>query len=335
MRTLTSYLLLVIFLWTFSSCGKDEKKCRYQPTNNAVEVNVDITRLDRKLAQIESKNELNELLNKHKSVKQYFLDSKEYPHDSLLINRLYALLNDVHIKDTLIVEIKNRFGSLDHLKSRFSTGFKNLKYYFPTADIPKIKTIFTGFYKDLLISDSLVVVGLDYYLGKQGTYIPNDVPGYIMDRYREENLAPIVFNFLANNINLTNYGDNTLLNEMIGYGKNYFFTSMMLPCTPDSLIIGYSSEAMDEINDNIDVIWAHFIENELLFETNHFIKNKYIGERPNVYEIGEKCPGRIGRWLGWLIVKAYMNRNPNVSLAELMSQKDAQLIFRASNFKPG
>ena len=55
-----------------------------------------------------------------------------------------------------------------------------------------------------------------------------------------------------------------------------------------------------------------------MYESSHFIKNKYVNERPNVTEIGNECPGRIGQWLGWKIVNAYMKNNPEVTLQELM-----------------
>jgi len=62
-------------------------------------------------------------------------------------------------------------------------------------------------------------------------------------------------------------------------------------------------------------------------------KKKYLDERPKVYEIGNKCPGRIGTWLGWEIVNKYMKVN-QVDLQSLMIEKDAQKIFTLSNYKP-
>ena len=64
------------------------------------------------------------------------------------------------------------------------------------------------------------------------------------------------------------------------------------------------------------------------------MKNKFIGESPNVYEISEKCPGRIGAWLGWEIVKKYMDKNPEVSIVDLMNDTDAHRIFQMSGYKP-
>ena len=48
----------------------------------------------------------------------------------------------------------------------------------------------------------------------------------------------------------------------------------------------------------------------------------------------QESPGRIGNWVGWKIVKKYMNKHSNVSLHELMSEKNAQQILSKSGYKP-
>ena len=124
-----------------------------------------------------------------------------------------------------------------------------------------------------------------------------------------------------------------MLADMVYYGKKYYFAKEMMPCTADSLLIWYSGQELQDVEDNQHIIWAKFVQNQLLYETNHLTKKKYLDERPNVYEIGDKCPGRIGTWLGWEIVNKYMKVN-QVNLQSLMIEKDVQKIFTLSNYKP-
>jgi hypothetical protein len=91
---------------------------------------------------------------------------------------------------------------------------------------------------------------------------------------------------------------------------------------------------MEDIDEHEQVIWASFLENELLYETSNMTKNKFFAERPKTLEVGEKCPGRIGRWVGWRIVDAYMEEHPEISLPELMQMADARRIFNESGYKP-
>ena len=62
-------------------------------------------------------------------------------------------------------------------------------------------------------------------------------------------------------------------------------------------------------------------------------KKNIWSERPKTLEIGDKCPGRIGEWLGWEIVKKYAE-GQNVPLHTLMENPDAQRIFMQSKYKP-
>jgi hypothetical protein len=42
----------------------------------------------------------------------------------------------------------------------------------------------------------------------------------------------------------------------------------------------------------------------------------------------------LGTWVGWQIVRKYMDRNPKVTLQELMADDDYQKIFNESKYKP-
>ena len=59
-----------------------------------------------------------------------------------------------------------------------------------------------------------------------------------------------------------------------------------------------------------------------------------MDERPNVFEIGNKCPGRIGAWLGWEIVNEYSKNNGAMSLQEIMANPDAQEILNKAKYNP-
>ena len=77
-----------------------------------------------------------------------------------------------------------------------------------------------------------------------------------------------------------------------------------------------------------------FIESQVLFATSKKVKQDYLGERPTTIQVGEKCPGRIGQWVGWRIVNKYAETHPEITLPQLMALDDAQQIFRKSKYKP-
>jgi hypothetical protein len=100
------------------------------------------------------------------------------------------------------------------------------------------------------------------------------------------------------------------------------------------MILGYTAEQLADTQKNQRIVWEHFIEHQLLYETNHLIKKRYLGTRPFTAEIGPRCPGNIGGWLGWEIIKQYMQRNPKTTLEELMQDTNAQKLFTSSKYRP-
>lgn len=313
------------------SCNTDD--CTNQNLYAEVPVDLKVERLEGQLANIESIDQTLSLFEKNSVMTDYFLDANQYPNDTILARRLFRLLQQPSI-DTLIWDTEAYFSDFDKNILELTTAYQFIKHHYPQVREPKIQTIVTGFYNDMYISDSLIVVGLDYFAGENGRYYPNDIPRYIVKRYMKESLAPIVLSFVSNEFNLADQSHGTLLADMVNLGKSYYFVEQALPCKPDSLIIGYSTLEMTAVEQNQEIIWANIIENEMLYETSHFLKNKLIGERPSIAEISENCPGRVGAWIGWQIVRKYMKENPDVSFTSLMKETDAHKIFQLSGYKP-
>ncbi len=46
------------------------------------------------------------------------------------------------------------------------------------------------------------------------------------------------------------------------------------------------------------------------------------------------APAMIGNWVGWQILRSYMNNNSDVSLQDLLAEMDAKKILKFSGYKP-
>lgn len=325
--------ILIAFLGVaFMACSSDD--CKKAPDVSQVNIgDIKVKRLEEEMFSLNNKNEAINFLQENPDFAEVFLDAPQYPHDSTLAAKIYDLINDPYI-DSLYRQTTSHFDDLSSLEQDYESAFKYVKYYYPTFEVPEIRTAITGLSHDLFVSDSLIVIGLDYFIGKDAIYKPVGLPQYMLRRYSREYLVPSSLLLLSNNFNHTNYQNTSMLADMIYYGKAYYFVEKMLPCTSDSLIIGYTAEEVGGAYYNAGTIWSHFIENELLYETSPFVKNKYMEERPKTPEISNKAPGRMGVWLGWQIVRSYMDKNQEVTLPELMQTTDVQKIFIQSKYKP-
>jgi hypothetical protein len=237
--------------------------------------------------------------------------------------------------DTLLQETKRVFADGSQLEKQFRDAFANIRYYYPDFNPPKIKTIITGLDSDLYVSDSLILVSLDFFLGADATYRPKTYD-YLLRRYDPDDIVPscLLIYGISSRFNKTDLKDRTVLADMVAYGKSFYFAKHMMPCTPDSLLIWYTAEEIKGARQNEDLIWARFIQDKVIFSTSMMDKKNYLGDRPITTQVGEKCPGRIGQWVGWQIVKEYMETHPDKSLPDLMNMSDAQALFKSSNYKP-
>jgi len=81
-------------------------------------------------------------------------------------------------------------------------------------------------------------------------------------------------------------------------------------------------------------MWQYLIENNLLFSADSFTKKKLMGEAPFTSYFSKESPGRAAVWIGFRIVESYMRHNRNITLEELMSDKDTRAILEKARYSP-
>ena len=325
---------LLIALVLIQCSDKSEEKCELIPDVSGITVNLTFEQLEDSLPAIKSKQQLVSFLSKNIVMRDVFFNRKAYPDDSVFINALYDRFTSPHI-DTLLIETHRVFGDGSELKREFQSAFTNLAYYYPNFQIPKIQFVVTGLESDVYVSDSLIIVGLDYFLGPGAKYKPR-MYEYMQRRYQKNFIVPSVLLLygIDYRFNKTDLHENNVLADMIAYGKAYSFAKHMMPCTPDSILIGYTKEEMEGSRNYENLIWSRLIEDEALYATSHLVKQKFIAERPKTIEVGEKCPGRIGTWVGWQMIRKYEETHPDESFPNIMSLPSPEKLFRDSGYKP-
>ena len=98
----------------------------------------------------------------------------------------------------------------------------------------------------------------------------------------------------------------------------------------------YKRQQVDWVHDNERYMWQYFIENELLYKTQSSLFLRFIEPAPfsKFYlEIDNETPGKVGQWIGWQIVRSYMEKNPDTALEKLV-ETPAMELFNQSNYKP-
>lgn len=236
----------------------------------------------------------------------------------------------------LYQETQKKYADFTQKQQQIESLFKHIKYYFPTVKTPQIYTLISEMdynYKAIYANDKLLV-GLEFYLGKDHKFYQG-IPAYIRQNFEERQMLPdVVQSFAEKVVPITN--NPTFISMMIASGKQLYLKDILIPDYTDAEKIGYSEEQLQWSKENEVEIWKKFIEDNLLFSTDAKLGPRFINLAPfsKFYlEIDNESPGRIGQWIGWQIVRSFMDNNPDITIQQLLKM-DAKIIFEKSKYKP-
>ncbi|WP_299589039.1 gliding motility lipoprotein GldB [Mucilaginibacter sp.] len=228
---------------------------------------------------------------------------------------------------------------LDKQNDELTDAFRHIKYYFPKKQLPKVYSFYSGFEHQEMIGNNYFGVGLDLFLGGNSRFYPslaNLYPHYMSQFFNKENIVPRIVEGLAReDMFPESDSSKTLLSKMIYNGKIMYFMDQVLPDVGDSTKIGYTNAQIKWCEDFKSKIWAYFLDENLLYESDYPKIQKYLNPAPFTPGLGEKNESapKLAIWTGWQIVKQYMERHPEVTLPALMANSDAQKILNESKYK--
>jgi gliding motility-associated lipoprotein GldB len=234
----------------------------------------------------------------------------------------------------LYAEVEKKYSNFDTETSQIEELFKHIKYYFPKTKIPKVYTIISemDYQNKVIYANDMLVISLELYLGKDHRFY--EFPEYLKQNFEQSQILPdIVSSFFRGKISPPS--DNTFLSQMVYAGKELYIKDLLLPEYSDADRMGYKPEQITWCQENESYMWRYFIEKKLLYDTDQKLIPRFINPAPfsKFYlEIDNESPGRVGSWIGWQIVRSFMENN-EVSLEQLL-QMDAKEIFERSKYKP-
>jgi gliding motility-associated lipoprotein GldB len=311
-----------------------------------IKLNIPIERFDQELSSLNS-DSISEIAPVLRKKYTWFYD--DYMEkmvgagptwDTVYYTNLRSILRN---KDYLELSstVAQTFPSLEKQQLELNQAFRYIKYYYPKQKFPRLISFISGFAVQTPIGNDYIGIGLDMFLGKNGDrFYPalrQSIPQYISRRFNPENISPRVIEaFIREEMFLENDSDRTLISKMVYNGKILYFMDSVLPAITDILKIGYSTEQLEWCKENEAGIWAYFLENDLLFESDYMKIQRYLSEAPFTPGLGENSSSapKLGVWTGWQIVRQYMEKNPDISVQQLMLEKDAQKILAGSKYKP-
>ncbi len=341
-RTTLLFALMICYLVTclISSCSETERK---KPLDTkGVKISYKSVRYDQLFFSIDPKHvykEIDRLGRKYPDFTKLYLSTLAgfgeigTPQFDTAIHQFLTLKDYRNLYDT----VQKHFSHIERIDQELEITFKNIKYFFPEENYEQVYYFISGLNLWSAITiDSAVGVGLDMYLGPDFPFYSSvQIPAYeALDRTQNRIAIEVAKAIFQAKFPYT-YEGKSLLDMMLYKGKELYFCEQVCRTKKDALIIGYTPEQTAFCDKNEEGIYYFFVKQKLLYSTTWQDIMPLVNDGPNTVGMPEEAPGNIGSWLGWQMVRKYMQEHPNESMKQLMENKlPAQQFLRAAKYKP-
>ncbi len=225
------------------------------------------------------------------------------------------------------------YDDFSEYENQLTESMKYYKYYFPEKEVPRFYTCITEFaYQGFSYGEDIVAIGVEHYMGKDFPAYRSIFPYYQYSKFTPEHLISSTMEVLAGELS-GEYKEVQLLDAMIQNGKKLYLMDLLMPYAPDSVKLQMTDAQAEWCMDNEFEIWTFFVNEDLVFNSKKRDYMKYILPGPHSPGMPPDAPGRTANFTGWQIIKKYMKQNPHISLQEMLDNKDARKILKASKYR--
>lgn len=341
------YLVALFAVTLICSCGGSEQE--FVPPIDDITVDFELVRYEEALRAVATdstkiEERLAALRERYPAFSQVYFDNVlplKGKDNAEFTQNLLGFLNDeriVRLQDTTALV----FANMEAIKTDFDQAYRTYKYYFPEFEGPNIYTYISEFSHQAFIfpdgDKDGIGLGLDMFLGSTYPYVrmSRENPAfskYLVRAFNKDHIVRKGMYLIVDDM-LGSTSGNRLIDHMIHNGKRLYILDKVLPTVHDSIIMEYSVKEMSWVQESELGMWSFFFDQDLFYETNSLKINKYVNPSPESPGMPEDAPGRTANYMGWQIVKAYMQRHPDTSLSQLVRLTDAQQIMDRSKYKP-
>lgn len=320
------------------SCGTQQQ----EPAQNAPEISLPMERMDQVL---------------------FKMDTLHLKDSVMAVNTKYPFLNEVLVKQMLALDTNNYekelhafinayrpiYTAAQKLNAPASAHpqlqklFKNLHYYFPGYKLPKKIIYFIGPLEGFgnSIGSDYMAVGLQMFLGDTSSWYQSEqfqkyFPPYISRNFTPHFIPITAAKNLLQDIAPISMLTQSLIIEMIELGKRQYILKKLLPANKDADLLGYTTSQYDATVKSEQDIWNYLLKMNLVYTKDPKVATQLLSEGPfNVY-FGNEMPSNVGLFIGYQIVKSWMEQQSDKEQENLMGllKMSADKIFAESKYQP-
>ena len=227
---------------------------------------------------------------------------------------------------------------LDSIHEKILESSLRLQTLIPNMKLPQLIWMNSGFNIGAYSTDEYLAVGLDFYLGKENRITKSvPFPQYQKDDMTRAQVVPNAIKNLAYYYLLksdTVQHENDMLSEMIFHGKAHYLTWLAFEEIHDSTLMAWTSKEYTWTQGHQLNVWKEIARQEVLFSKNRVEVQRWFEYAPftNAENVPQESAPQLGVFMGFQMVKSYMEKHPEITVDRLMKEDNAQKILQA--YKP-
>ena len=312
------------------------------PAQNAPEIILPMERLDQVLFNLDTSHIKDTLLGMN----------PRYPFISEVLLQQMLAIDSSNIEAALLsflTAYRPIFTAVQKINApvsahpRLQTLFKNVHYYFPDYPLPKKIIYFIGPLDGFgnSIGADYMAIGLQMFLGDTSSWYQSEQIKKYFPPYMSRNFTPRFIPITAAKNLLQDIAPNSnltqgLIIEMIEMGKRQYILKKVLPENNDADLFGYSASQYAATIKAEQDIWNYLLKMNLVYAKDPKVASQLLNEGPFSLYFGNEIPGNVGIFIGYQIVKSWMEQQSEKEQSNLIAllQLPAEKIFAESKYKP-
>lgn len=216
-------------------------------------------------------------------------------------------------------EVEKIFPTTTAIEKSLTTINANFSEHLPNLPKYSYYGIISPYRQQVMLVDSVVYVALNHYLGanheayssmpefirttKSQEYIPLDIT---------EAIIAIEFPYVTD-INPT------VIQYLIYEGAKLKAVELITGISDISTLMGWNASQTSSVQSQETAIWRKMATDNLIYSTDYSLARRLCEPAPNSRAISPGLPGRVGRYIGYCIVCAYLDNNSGTTLSSILS----------------
>lgn len=230
----------------------------------------------------------------------------------------------------LVRDTERTFADLSPLEDSLNLAFNRLKEELPTLRIPAVYTQISALNQSIIVSDSLVGISLDKYLGENYPLYARYYYPYQRRSMQADRIVPdVLFYYLCSEY-IRRQPSQTYAETLVNIGKIQWIVYKTVGYKNVGSSLGFTTPETEWMENNESKVWYYMINNRLLSKRNttehewmegDFLKNYF---QTNV-------PAFMPMWMGTRLVGNFMKEHKGLSFYELLAC-DYKTIYETAGF---